>query len=153
MISCPECGCVHDRGRSLPDHRRLFGLLRAAFHQWSASHEFQPTNEAQLRAWALVQTGHTNVAKAEVPPGYQESEAIRSQYRETVAGICRAVVGEGAYFELRTGTDAVEIVTARSIDFATVGRREFNGIREAVELFLEDALGVTADQLLRERAA
>ena len=86
-IACPECGCVIDKGRSVPDHRRLFGLLRAAFHQWSESHAFQPTNESQLRAWALVQTGHSNVAKSEVPPGYSEIVAIRAQYRATFDGV------------------------------------------------------------------
>ena len=152
MIACPHCGGIIEHGRSGPDHRRFFAMVKAAYLNWP-EHEYQPSSEEALRAYLLIKAGHTNVAKAEVPPGYAESETVRTQYRAVVEGVCRAVVSEGRYFELRTGPDAAEIVTARSIDYATVGRREFGRIREAVELFLEDALGVTADQLLRERAA
>lgn len=154
MIACPHCGGLIEHRRSGPDHRRFFAMVKAAYLNWPEGHEFRPSSEEALRAYLLIKAaGHTNVAKAEVPPGYAESEEIRARYRSTVEGICRAVVSEGAYFELRTGIDACEIVTARSIDYATVGRREFGRIREAVELFLEDTLGVTAEQLLREKAA
>lgn len=153
MISCPECGCVIDKGRSVQDHRRLFGLIRAAFNQWNLSHAFQPSNEEQLRAWALVQAGWTNVAKVEIPTGYAEGEAERAIFRAAVEGACRAIDGPGGYHELRIGDAALEIVTSRTINFSTVGQREFGRIREAVEHTLELALGVPADQLLKERAA
>lgn len=153
MIACPDCGCVIDKGRSVPDHRRMFGLLRAAFNQWSESHAFQPTCEEQLRAWALCQIGWTNVATVEIPTGYAASETERAMFRIAVEGACRVFGGPGGYHELRVGDSSLEVVTAKSIAFATVGRREFNRIREAVESVLEGALNVTADQLLREKAA
>ena len=153
MIACPECGCVIDKGRSIQDHRRLFGLIRAAFHQWSETHAFQPTSEEQLRAWALVQIGWTDVAKVEIPAGYAQGETERAIFRTAVEGACRAIDGPGGYHELRVGTSALEIVTARTINFATVGQREFGRIRDGVEAAIENALGVTAEQLLREKAA
>lgn len=153
MISCPDCGCVIDKGRSVPDHRRLFGLIRAAFCQWSESYAFQPTCEDQLRAWALVQAGWTNVATVEIPAGYAASETERAIFRNAVEGACRVFGGPGGYHELRVGDSSLEVVTAKSIAFATVGRREFNRIRESVEFVIEGALNVTADQLLKQQAA
>lgn len=153
MHSCPECGCVIDGGRSIQDHRRLFGLIRAAFHQWNLSHAFQPTSEEQLRAWALVQAGWTDVAKVEIPQGYAEGAVERAIFRAAVEGACRAIDGPGGYHELRVGHTALEIITARTINFQQVGQREFGRIRDGVEAAIESALGVPVEQLLREKAA
>ncbi len=152
MIACPECGCIIDKGRSAQDHRRFFGLIRAAFHQWSESHAFQPTNEEQLRAWALVQAGWTDVATVEIPAGYAEGDG-RRLFASVVEGTCRALDGPGGYHELRVNDASLSIITARTIRWSEVGQREFGRIRDGVENALELALGVTADQLLREKAA
>ncbi len=152
--SCPHCGClIGGDARSIQDHRRLFSLLRAAFHQWSESHAFQPTSEEQLRAWALVQGGWTNVATVPVPAGYAQSDAARSAFRATVDATMRSVEGAGGYHELRIGDDAISIITPRSLRFDVVGQREFGRIREAVEGIIELAIGVPADELLKARAA
>ncbi len=152
MIACPECGCIIDKGRSAQDHRRFFGLIRAAYNQWNESHAFKPSSEEQLRAWALVQAGWTNVATVEIPASYEAGEG-RAIFRSAVEGACRAIDGPGGYHELRVNDAALQIVTARTIRWSEVGQREFGRIRDGVEAAIEGALNVTAEQLLRERAA
>ncbi len=129
-------------------------MVKAAYLNWPESHEHQPSSEEALRAYLLITAaGHTNVATVEIPESYAASETERDKFRAAVEGACRVFGGASGYHELRVGDRALQVVTAKSIDYATVGRREFNRIREAVELFLEDALNVTADQLLSQRAA
>ena len=47
--------------RSLKHHKRLFGLIRAAFDLWPEGHEFQPETEDHLRAWLTIKAGHCEV--------------------------------------------------------------------------------------------
>ena len=150
---CPECGCILGKARSLPDHRRLFGLIKVAFANWPESHAFQPANEEQLRAYLLIKGEHARVATVEIPASYAESPKERAAFRDAVAGTSRALAGPSGYYELRVRSDAVEIITADSISFDAVGRREFGAIRDAVEATIELAIGVPAEQLLREQAA
>ena len=99
-----------------------------------------------------MQAGWTNVATVEIPASYAEGETA-AIFRSAIEGACRAIDGPGGYHELRVGDAALQIVTARTIRWSEVGQREFGRIRDAVEGAIESALGVTADQLLRERAA
>ncbi len=154
MIACQHCGGIIEHGRSGPDHRRFFAMVKAAYLNWPETSEFKPSNEETLRAYLLIRAaGHTNVAEVEIPESYAASETSRSAFRAAVEGACRSLSGPTGYHELRVGDRALQVITAKSIDYANVGRREFNRIREAVELFLETTLNVTADQLLANRAA
>lgn len=48
--TCPHCGCeIERRSRSLPDHRRLFGLIRKAWMNWPEHHPMQFTNKKTFR--------------------------------------------------------------------------------------------------------
>lgn len=40
---CKSCGQPL-KGRSHPDHRRLFALIQAAYDQWPETAPFQPVN-------------------------------------------------------------------------------------------------------------
>ena len=54
MSSCPQCGCDIEpagKARSLPQLRRYFALIRAAYHHWPDSHPVQfadATGEARI---------------------------------------------------------------------------------------------------------
>ena len=154
MSHCPNCGTVIEHARSGPDHRRFFALISAAFTNWPEHHEHQPANEEVLRAYLLIRAGHIDVVEVEIPTSSEESEAERARVRAIVEGACRAVICRLAYYEMRVGDRALQIISAKSIDYATVRKqREFNGVREAVELIIEDALGRPAEQILKARAA
>jgi hypothetical protein len=64
-----------------------------------------------------------------------------------------AVDRRRSYTELRVSAGGVEIITPKSIAFAAVGQKEFNRIREEVEHVIEDAVGVSANELLTARVA
>lgn len=151
---CPSCGCVIGRNtRSGQDHRRFFALIKAAYLNWPESVAFQPSSEDQCRAFLLCKAGWTNVAKVEIPASYAESPKERAAFRDAVEGASRALGGPSDYHELRVGARSLEIITARSIAYSSCGQRDFGRVREAVEAQLEDILGVSAQQLLSEKAA
>jgi len=163
LLSCPGCGCVLSncpecghglvKGRSRPDHNRLFAIIDRAFHQWPEAEEFQPRDAQQLRAYLTVRAGHINVVPVPVPEGYAESQAIRDLYRLAVEGTAKACAGEAGYNTTRVSASGIEVISPRSISYDTVSQKEFGPIRDAILHIIEAALGVPADQLLRERAA
>ncbi len=151
--SCPECGCILTKARSGPDHRRFFGMITKAFEQWPEHHEFQPRDSEVLRAYLLVKSGHFNVKAVPTPLGYAENPAIRDLFRLAVEGTAAAMAAEAGYHDIRVGAAGIEILTPRSIDYRTVSQKEFGPVRDNVQHLIEAALGVPAEQLLRERAA
>jgi len=60
MMTCPSCGNKWTpRARSSPQHRRFFGMIASAFHQWPEQYEgFQPLDSEHLRAWLLCSVGY-----------------------------------------------------------------------------------------------
>jgi len=46
------------RARSTPQHRRYFGMIRAAHRHWPESHPVQPLTEEGLREYLQVRVGH-----------------------------------------------------------------------------------------------
>ena len=150
--SCPECGAVLTKGRSLPDHRRFFGLVTKAFEQWPEHSDFRPRDVEHLRAYLLVKAGHTDIAHIPAPPEC-ENPAIMVLFKLAVEATGQALERKAGYVDYRVSSGGVEVITPRSIDFRTVGQKQFSPIREAVEALIEDVIGVKAEQLLRARAA
>lgn len=150
--SCPECGAVFGSARSIADHRRFFGLVRAAFLQWPESHPEQFADEEQLRAWLLVQAGHFSVDSIPYPEECQDNEAIKTLFRLAVEATHAACYRKRGYAAIRVSAGGIEILTPKSIDFR-LPQKEFGPIRDAVEQIIELAIGVKADRLLKERAA
>lgn len=153
MNSCPECGSIIEpKARSLPDHRRTFGLIRAAFLNWPEGHPFQPNCEEHLRAWTLVEAGYCNVEFIPYPEECND-QSVQALFRLAIEATHAAHSRARAFTFLRVSAGGVEVRWARSLSFKTISQREFAPIREAVEQILELALGVPADQLLRSQAA
>jgi hypothetical protein len=153
LHSCPHCGCELTKSRSGADHRRYFGLIRAAFLNWPESHPQQFANEDALRAWLLIEVGHYDVEFIAYPEECEENPSIKALFRLAIEATYAAVTRKRGYATLRVSAGGVEILTPKSIDFRSVSQKEFGPIREACEAILENELGVTAEQLLRERAA
>ena len=151
LSHCPECGAVLGKPRSLADHRRLFGLLRAAFANWPENHPFQPVDEGHLRAWALVEARYHDVEFIPYPPECDDP-AVKTLFKLAIEATSAALNRRGHAFH-RVSTNGLEILSPRSINFQTLSQREFGPLREAVEEILSVALGVTAEQLLRAEAA
>jgi len=151
---CPECGCVLVKGRSLPDHRRLFAALHRAMEQWPETHPFQPVNVDQLRAYLLVTAArHFDVAFIPAPEECATNPSIMSLFRLAVEGTAAALSRKTGYCDIRVGAGGVEILTPKSIDFRSVSQREFGPIRDDIEAAIEEIVGTKIDVLLKARAA
>jgi hypothetical protein len=127
-------------------------LIHAAYHQWPESHEFRPTDAEHLRAFLLVTAGYTNVTSIpiqEIAGDPKLMALVRLAVEATVA----ASASRGSYAFVRVFNGGIEILSPRSIRWGELDQKAFGPVREAVESLIENALGVTADQLLREKAA
>lgn len=148
---CIECGAVFANNRSLPDHRRLFGIIKKALPHWPHG-DFTPRDEEQLRAFLLLKAGHTNVAFVPAE-GIEVDPEVNGAFVKTVKATSAAMAGKGGYVEIQPRSDGANIITPRSIKFLAVSQKDFNPLRDAVVDIIESSLGVPVEQLLRERAA
>lgn len=146
--SCPHCGGSLESGRSSPDHRRLFGLIRAAFDHWPPDYDFQPMNSEHLRAWLTAKAGHREGTFIEMPDN--PSPEVRDMFMKAVEATIAAVHGKGFPVPYKGG---ICVVTAKSIAWHKLGQREFGKLRDDITDIIEAVIGCKADDLLRERAA
>ena len=151
LHSCPECGAVLAKIRSIGDHRRFFGVIKAAFLNWPHAHEFQPTDPEHLRAWLLCRAGYHTVQTIPVEhAGADVQPAILRLVALAVEGSVKAAQAEGHHAFTRVHGAGIAIFKPRSLKFETLSQKEFGPIREAVEEIIESVIGVPAGDLLRE---
>lgn len=149
MTHCPHCGCdLHPKSRSLPQHRRFFGVLRAMFNHWPETAEFQPESEEHLRKWAIAKAGYRTATDIAVP--YAEEEPGLT--RLVSISIEAAVRGAGGFAFVRPHPEGglVRVYTARSIAFDKLGQAEFNALNDAVETVYARETGLDPETVLRE---
>lgn len=156
MRSCPECGAIFGKPRSVADHRRFFGLIGKAFHQWPSAHPFQPSSAEQLRAYLLVEAQYHDATPVFVEldcfPEDAKGSALKLVSLAVEASIA-AALSQGSYAFTRVVGDTITVLKPKSINFHSLAQKEFAPLREKIEEIIETTIGVTADQLLREEAA
>ena len=75
---CPSCGVdlaepqKKWKRRSVPQHRRYFALVRAAYYHWPEKHELKPQSEEHLRKWLQAKAGHRVVETVDTEGMTQE---------------------------------------------------------------------------------
>lgn len=156
---CPHCGGVletHKKVRSLPDHRRFFALIRAAFEQWPLNHEFQPLSAEHLRAWLLCKVRYHQIEMIDV--GTDIFDGLDADTKALVDFVVRSAVHRsieaatresGFAFDKPYGS-GIAIFRPKSIDFESMDQKDFGELRQAVEEVIESIIGVDAEKLLRE---
>lgn len=151
-MKCPSCGFVmdqHAKGRSLPDHRRFFGVIRAAYHHWPEAHEFQPDSAEHLRAWLLCKAGYRDVTS--IPVEFAEDQpALLRLVALAAEGAVKAAKG---YAFIRPHGAGLAVFSAKSIAWDKLKQSQFHEIRDAVEHVIEAETGLKPDDLLRETEA
>lgn len=145
--ACPHCGGILHRARSLPDHRRLFGLIAAAFDTWPEQHAFRPDDAEHLRAWLTAKAGYRETTAISIP--HLATAEARAAFVDAIEAAIRAAGGVAFVVPHR---DVVAVIRPKSIAWAKLGQAEFGQIRDAISDVIERELGVSADALLRERA-
>lgn len=150
---CPHCGCELGRSRSGQDHRRLFGLIRQAFMHWPEASPFKPASEEHLRAYLLVRIGHVDITSIPAPEGIEDEPLLLQLFRLSVEAAATALQRTYRHVDIRIGAGGAAIITPRSIDYRTVTQKEFGPVRDAIQEVIEAELGVSTEQLLKEKAA
>ncbi len=148
MKECPHCGCVLTKGRSLPDHRRFFALIKAAFEQWPDGHDFTPESSEHLRAWLTCKAGYRESTPIHMPD--MATDRMRDLFRLSIEA---AITAAGSVAFVVPYRDVVAVVRPKSIAWDKIDQREFSQLRDAVSDVIEAEIGVSVDKLLAETAA
>jgi hypothetical protein len=138
-------GARGPRVRSPQDHRRFFGVCRAAFMHWPEQHEFQPEDPEHLRAWLLCRAGYKSVT--EIP--FEESwpEAMQQLAMLTAEQVLKAAKSHAF---VRPHPGGLFVFTPKSLAWESLGQKEFGQVRESVEEVIKCETGREASELLRE---
>lgn len=137
---CKTCGQPL-KGRSNPDHRRLFALIQAAYDQWPETAHFQPVNAEHLRSWLICSAGPDwrNVVTHDVSDLDSEARML----------LLKVIKDEHTHAGVKG--DLIYKVTPKSMRFDKMSQGEFGALREAIEEVIEQHLGVTCDELLQHK--
>lgn len=142
---CEHCGSVRGKPRSLPQHRRFFSLIRAAYAQWPEHHDFLPDSEEHLRKWLLVKADYREVSTFQLPE--TDDPILTAKFMDFAEQLLDKF-GEKAKFGRWRG-DTLAIFTAKSIAFDKIPQRDFAKLADAVQQIIEQEIGVSADDLLK----
>lgn len=144
-MKCQCCGCEVDgsvRPRSLPQLRRYFALVRAAFQHWPETCEVQFAGEEECRRHMQMRAGWREVG-ARIPLVGVNPELTKMIVRQAIAG------AKAHAWPVVHGRELV-IWTPRSIAFHKMGPREFTELSDAVSVVIKDMTGLDAEQLIKE---
>jgi hypothetical protein len=133
------------RVRSPQDHRRFFGVIRAAFLHWPEQHEFQPDDAEHLRAWLLCKAGYKRVTHIPFEASWPDA-----MQRLAVLSAEAALKAAKSHAFLRPDPTGFLVFAPKSIDWETLGQKEFSKVREAVEEVIAAETGKSANDLLKE---
>ena len=147
--SCPACGFAlsgtEKAARSLPQLRRYFAMIRAAFHHWPESNERQFASAEELRAFVQMKAGLREIA-ASIP--------ITGMRKEHAVVLAEAAIRAAGSFALPIlHGDTLVIFKPKSIAFAKLSHTEFCRLSDEVAAVIEHETGISAEQLMKETEA
>lgn len=140
--------CPAHRRRSLPQHRRLFGLISAAFHHWPGGHEFEPDSAEHLRAWLLCKTRHRETNDFTLPD--TDDPVMMARMMEFAEALLDTQ--KGSKFGRWRGS-TLRVFTPKSISFEKLNHRDACLLFDEIGAVIEAELGIKADELLRQHEA
>ena len=149
-VSCPFCASTFDldassNPRSSAQHRRFFGLVRAAYHHWPESHETQFADEHDCRRWLTMKAGFRNLV-LQMP--------ITGAKPDVIGGIVGAALkAADAHAMASIYKGQLVVWTPKSIRFDRMSHMEFCTLNNAVEDVIKDVFGITGDELLEQHKA
>lgn len=130
--------------RSIDQHRRFFGLIKAAFHHWPESVNFQPDNEEHLRAWLLVKAKHRTIKTFHLPTDASDSAAL-------IPIVIATMTGKHSWAWSK-GQD-LYVCVPESIAFDKIGHQQFCALNDDVDEVIRVETGLDPEALLKEKAA
>jgi len=133
---------MSDKPRSLDQHRRFFGLVRACFHHWPEAHEFQPDNEEHLRAYLLVKAGHRSIKE------FYIAETAANESIAQLIPIVSAVMLHRYCWSWVSG-DAIKVCAPLTTNFREMKHEDAYHV---IDKMYEErhAIGIDPEQYMRE---
>lgn len=145
MKTCPHCGCSHDaqdRPRSVPQLRRYFAMIRAAYAHWPETADVQFSSEEECRKHVQMRAGWREVG-ARIP-----LVGVKPETAKMLAAA--AIAGAKAHAWPVIHERELIVWVPRSIKFASMGPQEFGQLSDAVSVVIKDMTGMDAETLLKE---
>jgi len=146
-MNCPVCDSklpiAGGKPRSLDQHRRYFAVIRAAFVQWPERDNFSDKNE--FRKYLQIMAGAGDVV-AEIPVA-----GLGKEIAKFIA--MQAIKAAGGYAVPLIRGDNLRIVKPKSVAFDKMKHADFCRLSDDVCALIEEKLGVSADDLIRETEA
>jgi hypothetical protein len=140
--ACADCPARNRKPRSYEQHKRYFALMKATLPHWPDTHERVFANEVALRKWLQMKAGHCT-SKAVDLYGIPEKKA-RLIVEATLAAAA-------PYSESRVMGRNLVIFTPLSINYDTLGHKDFCDLNNAVDEIIWAETGLNPDQLLQEQ--
>ncbi len=148
VLQCPRCrALVDDDRRSPSEHGAFFAFLQWCVSRWPAEHAFTPSNKDHLRAWAMTRIEFEGSYPWRAPsmtwPFATERE--RKVLEPFIHGLIAPERREGRYVWSKINGRGIELIRAKSINWKTVGQREFHAIFEDVINFIAQVAELNFD--------
>jgi len=142
MKSCPHCGCDLSCGRSTPQLRRYFAMIRAAHHHWPESHQRRFDTPEALRKWLQMKAGHRDTHMA---------ITIQSETNAGSVALAREVLRVAdTYAEPTAHNGVLYVHVPKSIAFDKLSHKEACSLFEEVDAVIKDETGHSGSDYLRE---
>lgn len=142
---CSHCGCEATstgKARSVPQMRRYFAMIRAAFHHWPETCDVQFSTEEECRKYLQMKAGWRDIG-ARVP--------LVGVNKDRARMIAEAAIrGAGSYAMPIVHKNELIVFVPRSISFQKMGPQEFSALSDAVSQAVFDMTGIDANELLRQ---
>lgn len=145
MKRCPCCGCDvtgNEKPRSLPQLKRYFAMVRAAFHHWPATSEIQFAGDEECRKHLQMRAGWREVG-ARIPLCGVNPELTKMVVQQALSG------AKAHAWPVVHNTELI-IWIPRSISFHAMGPQEFGQLSDAVAVVIHDMTGLDVDQMMHE---
>jgi hypothetical protein len=146
---CNHCGREIDTAgkapRSVPQLRRYFAMLKAAFLHWPETAERQFASVEELRAYAQMKAGHREIG-ATIP--------LSGMNKERAMLLAEAAIrAAGSYAMPVLHGDTLVIFKPKSIAFTRLSHTEFCRLNDDVSEAIFNEIGMRGEQLLKETEA
>ena len=144
MTTCLHCGVVLEEKnpRSVPQLRRYFSAIRAAFIHWPEAHERQFSDEEECRKFLQMKAGHREIAATiDLGGASREFAVLVAEASIKAAGSYAVPVLHG---------ETLVIFKPKSIKFSKLSHKEFCRLNDEVDAVIYAETGQKVETLLKE---
>ena len=132
-----------DKPRSVIQHNRFFGLVKALYSHWPEKLEFQPDNEDHLRAYLLVKAKHRSIKEF-----HPESDGVSAEFARMIPIITALMLNR--YCWAWSEGDTIKVCAPLTTNFKDMKHEDACKVYDAVDAYL-NSIGIDPERLLKEQ--